>query len=162
MGLFNLEGMVQNIADAYIDIVARSKVSSPSNGSVVYCDLFGGYAEHSGVYIGNNLIVHLDADGLVDLVSPKEFMARLGGINPASSIYVSCNRGVPVGSHEIVKRALSKVGSTRSYSLIFDNCHQFTAGCLTGNFENSCNFMLLLKEEVKKGINGTEWKVWDI
>ena len=39
MGLFNLEGMVQNIADAYIDIVARSKVSSPSNGSVVYCCL---------------------------------------------------------------------------------------------------------------------------
>ncbi len=29
------------------------KTNSPVRGSIVYCDLAFGYAEHSGVYVGN-------------------------------------------------------------------------------------------------------------
>jgi hypothetical protein len=146
---------------AAIEIFAgRDPVDEPSIGSIVYCYLVGGYAEHSGIYIGNNKIVHLNGSGLIEEVSPKEFTERLGGFNPPSSIFVSCSGKKAVGSKEFAKRAKSMIGSCREYNFISDNCHQFTAGCITGDFENSCNFMLMLKYEAVKHIGANTWRVW--
>ena len=153
---------IDNLVESFVDNVIRDKVSAPIKGSVVCCDLFAGKADHSGIYIGNNHIVHLNGDGLIERVTPKQFMDRLGGLNTAISVYVSCNSGYPVGTKEAAKRAKSCIGSRRGYNLLLDNCHQFTAGCLTGNFENSCNFFTLLKEEVRNEIGGNEWRVWDL
>jgi hypothetical protein len=152
---------VQNLAESFVDNVIRDKVTRPAIGSVVYCDLASGNAEHSGIYIGNNLIAHLNGSGVIEIVSPDQFLARLGGFNTATSIYVSCNNGSPVGSKEIAKRAKTMVGKVRDYNLILDNCHQFTAGCVSGNFENPCNFFTFLKSEVSCRIDGDEWRVWD-
>ena len=151
-----------NLAESFIDNVIRDKVSSPAIGSVVYCDLVLGYAEHSGIYIGNNHIVHLNGDGTIERVTTKQFMNRLDGFGSAISMYVSCNDGLPVGLPEAAKRAKSMIGQSREYNLIFDNCHQFTAGCLSGNFENNCNFLVSLKKEVSKRMSGKEWRVCDL
>ncbi|NDV12660.1 hypothetical protein GZH52_07580 [Crenobacter sp. HX-7-9] len=153
---------VNNLVESFIDNAVRDKVSAPAIGSVIYCDLAAGTAEHSGIYIGSNNIVHLSGDGIIERVNPKQFINRLGGWNTAISIYVSCNAGTPVGSTNVAKLAESMIGSQRSYNLIMDNCHQFTAGCLSGNFENSCNFFTFLKDEVQIRIGGTEWRVWDL
>jgi cell wall-associated NlpC family hydrolase len=59
---------------------------SPVVGSVVYCDL-ALTTEHSGIYVGENQIVHLDGDGDIQIVSPDDFLARLDGFNLAMSSY---------------------------------------------------------------------------
>lgn len=151
-----------SLLESFIDNVFRDKVSEPQVGSLVYCDIVTGYAEHSGIYVGKRRIVHLNGDGLIESVSPQEFIGRLGGFNTAMSIYVSCYETKAVGSYIVADRARIAVGKKRDYSLIFDNCHQFSAGCLTGNFDNSCNFMWMLKDESKKHLNSNSWRIWDI
>lgn len=153
---------VENLVESLVDNVFRDKVSRPEIGSVVYCDLVAGQAEHSGIYVGNNHIVHLNGYGLIERVTPKQFMNRLGGLNTAISIYVSCREGSPVGSRKVANLAKSMIGRRRDYNLVFDNCHQFTAGCLTGNFENACNLFTFLNDEVRINVGGHEWRVWDL
>lgn len=151
----------ENFFESVVDNLIRDKVT-PVVGSIVYCDLAAGQAEHSGIYIGNNRIVHLNGDGLVESVTPKQFMERLEGWNTAISIYVSSHNGKAVGKIEVAERAKESIGRTREYSLIFDNCHQFTSGCLSGNFDNSCNFFAFLNDEVRNTVGGDEWRVWDL
>ena len=81
-----------------------SKVT-PVPGSVVYCQIIAGVADHSGIYIGNNRIVHLNGSGDIEVVSPKEFLNRMGGFNTAFNIYVSSKNGKAVGSNLVAKRA---------------------------------------------------------
>ena len=103
----------------------------------------------------------MDGSGAVEVVSSEKFLKRLGGFNTALSIYVSCRNGIPVGSQKIAQRAAWRLGTSRDYNVILNNCHQFTAGCLSGNFENSCSFLMFLKSEAKTIINADEWRVWD-
>lgn len=152
--------LIGNLCESFVDNVFRDKVS-PIKGSVVYCELVFGYAEHSGIYIGDGEIVHLDGDGRIEIVTPEYFKGRLNGYNTAMNIYVSCNGTCAVGSDEIAQRAKEKVGSYRNYNLIFDNCHQFTSGCITGRFENTDNFLFMLKSTAKKEIHANQWRVWE-
>ena len=76
------------------------------------------------------------------------------------SIYVSCNDTTPVGGELIAQRARSMVGNKRNYSLLLDNCHQFTSGCLTGDFDNADNFLWFLKQTATRKINSNTWRVW--
>jgi hypothetical protein len=131
----------------------------PARGSVVYCKL-GVQADHSGIYIGYNRIVHLDGNGTVEKVTPEEFLHRLGGANPAFIIYTSCRHAKPVGSHEAAKRAKERVGTKNGYNLVSNNCHQFSAGCLTGKFKNHCNTFTALKHETKSKIHADGWQIW--
>ncbi|OJD42613.1 hypothetical protein BAU22_22410 [Bacillus sp. 4048] len=47
-------------------------------------------------------------------------------------------------------RAIEKLGQSRNYHVLFDNCHQFISGCLTGDFGDLCNFLRVLKDEVQR------------
>ena len=58
----------------------------PAVGSVVYCNL-GLVAEHSGIYVGRNKIVHLSGDGHIEKVSAKEFCERFSGLNPSFTVF---------------------------------------------------------------------------
>lgn len=140
--------------------VSRARVS-PVKGSIVLCDLVLGEF-HSGVYIGDHEIVNLEGDGSITIVSPEDFLYRIGGLTNAKAIYVSCDEdGEPVGKISVATRALSKVGKSRNYNLLFDNCHQFTSGCITGDFENSDNFTWMLKMTVKEYMGAEKWLLWD-
>lgn len=160
--MFNIfgKGLLINLVESFVDNVVRDTVY-PKTGSILYCDLAFGNAEHSGVYIGNNKIVHLDGSGDIEIVTPKRFLARLGGLNSAISIYISCDGNSPVGDDAIAQRAKQMVGTTRSYNIILDNCHQFTSGCITGNFQNSDNFLWMIKQTAKNEINANSWRVWE-
>lgn len=152
---------LDNFIESFVDNVIRDKVS-PCIGSLVYCDLVMGRAEHSGIYIGKDKIVHLNGDGIIEVVYPDEFLNRLDGWNTAISIYVSCHDGDAVGSANVAERAERMVGRKRDYNLLLDNCHQFSFGCLSGNFENSCNSFRQLKQESNRHIGADEWRVWDL
>jgi hypothetical protein len=140
--------MVESIADNCRDSVW------PVVGSVLYCDLAFGYMEHSGIYIGNREIVHLSGKGKIEIVSPKQFID--GGT--ACNIYVSCRDIRSVGLANVARRAKEMVGASRNYNFIIDNCHQFSAGCLTGDFKNSNNFLWMLKDESAKNIGSNSWR----
>lgn len=153
-------GEIKKLAELLEEIEKQQPVNTLEIGSVVYCHL-ALLAEHSGIYIGDNQIVHLNGDGLIEKVSPKVFLARLGGFNPNFGIFVSCQGKSAIGSMKIAERAISMTGATRNYHAIMDNCHQFTAGCITGDFENSCNFKTLLDSLVIKHLKANTWRRWD-
>ena len=152
--------LVTNTANSLIDNIVKDKVM-PIKGSIVHCELVFGTSEHSGIYIGNNQIVHLNGDGDIESVSPKKFLNRLDGWNSAVSIYVSCDEEFPVGSYQIAKRAQDMIGKSRDYNVIDNNCHKFTAGCITGNFENSHTSWTELKSLAKRECTANTWRVWD-
>lgn len=153
--------ILYSFAESFVDNVMRDKVVEPAIGSVLYCDLAGGYGEHSGIYIGNGEIVHLDGSGQIEIVGPLSFLNRLGGHNPSVTIYVSCKDKISVGSPAVAARAKSMVGKVRNYSLFLDNCHQFTSGCLTGDWENGDNFVMFLKSTTYKVLGTDNWRSWD-
>lgn len=151
--------VINNFSGSFIDNVIREKICYLPPGAVVYCDLL--CFEHSGIYVGNDKIVHLDGSGDIELVSPKTFISRLGGFNNAISIYASCIGTSPVGSEDVANRALNMVGNYRNYNLVLDNCHQFSAGCLSGEFDNPCNFLWALKHEARNILGSDTWRIWD-
>lgn len=148
MPLYN---MVESIVDNCRDQV------QPKIGSVLYCDLAFGYMDHSGIYIGDGKIVHLSGKGNIEIVTPKQFID--GGT--ACNIYVSCRDTRAVGCPNTARLAKKMVGTSRDYNFLLDNCHQFSAGCLTGNFDNSSNLLFMLKHEAAKNINSNSWRYWN-
>ena len=138
--------MLLNLLERFVDNVFRETVPEPAIGSVLYCDLAFGLSAHSGIYIGDNTIVDLDGDGIVKPTTSTEFLDRLDGFNTAISIYVSCSDVIPVGSEAVVLRAINAIGNERNYNLLFDNCHQFTTGCLTGDFDNNASSFLWMHQ----------------
>ena len=133
----------------------------PKKGCIVYCDL-AVVVEHSGIYVGGGKIVHLVGDGEIEIVTPKEFIARLGGLNPADKIYYSCDEyGDPIKSKKIANRAKNMVGKGRDYNWVWDNCHQFTSGCITGDFNNADNAFWMLKDTAKKELGVKGWRIWE-
>lgn len=150
------------IRNSFIDNVFRDPVS-PASGSVVICDLAFGF-EHSGIYIGDNKIVHRDGNGYIDEVTPDEFLNRLDGKNNAISIYVSCHDTQPLTLNEAAERAINAQHNMEfdGYDILNKNCHHFTRYCLTGDIDqygfdcsfSSLEFLLQMK------YNMNTWRVW--
>ena len=135
--------------------------TEPAPGTPVYCNL-AIVVEHTGIYIGDNEIVHLNGDGNIEIVSPQEFLARLDGDNPAKTIYYAAHsNGKPLCRKRIADRARSMVGGSRNYQLVLDNCHQFTCGCISGDFENPCNFFWMVENEIRDKLGPLTWVEWD-
>ncbi len=149
-----------NFIESFIDNVCRDKVY-PRVGSILYIDMAFGFADHSGVYVGNGQVVELAGDGLIRKVPLWRFMGTPSLVNTAISVYVSSRNGCGIGSDAVASRALGMVGTRRHYHFLFDNCHQFCSGCITGHFENSDNFLWMLKDTVRRRMHANEWRVWD-
>ncbi|WP_323012662.1 hypothetical protein [Castellaniella sp.] len=114
---------------------------TPPVGSVVYVDLIPGYMQHSGVYVGDGQVIELNRDGLVCLVGLTEFSA--GGLG--QEIHVSCKGEAAVGRSDFADRAWQRLGEVSSYHLLLNNCHQFTAACMTGQIRNPHNLLRSVK-----------------
>ncbi|WP_306603356.1 lecithin retinol acyltransferase family protein [Azonexus sp.] len=127
----------------------------PIEGSILYTDLVGEYAQHSGVYIGHGRIVDLNRHGEIQIVSPREFMS--GGTG--TEIHVSCIGSRAIGSREVAERAYRKVGQRMDYHMLLNNCHQFASGCLSGNYENGDNFLWMLKASTVKHLGADNWHI---
>ena len=135
------------------------KTNSPIRGSIVYCDLAFGYAEHSGVYVGNGRIIHRNGKGLIEAVSVNQFLADTTAI----SIYISCNaQGSAVGSESCAQTAEGMLGVQTDYSLLNENCHQFCSYCLDGDIFSSTFTLTQLKRDAHAYIQASQWRVWDL
>lgn len=149
--------VINNIKDSIIDNVFKSKVK-PIEGSIVYCDLLLGYAEHSGIYIGNDKIVHKNRYGVIEVVSSKDFIEKTTAI----SIYVSSYKGNASGSIVAAWRAESQIGIHDEYSFYHYNCHQFCSYCISGDLDNYDISLMQLKTNSKNNIDIDDWLVWDM
>lgn len=153
-------GIIYNGVESLVDNFVLDNVT-PVAGSVVYCDIYA--VEHSGIALNSNEIIHLNGDGLVEIVSYDEFRNRLGGWNNAMSVYTSSYKDdegdvFAIGSEEAAVRARALVGTRIEYSLWSRNCHNFTAYCLLGvNSSISYFYELRAQAERKLGIN--TWRV---
>lgn len=150
--------MAISAVEYIIDNALRDTVTEPEIGSVLYCDLAIGLAEHSGVYLGNGEIIHLNGDGVIERVSPTEFMAGTTALN----IYVSCDGSYATGCSSVAHRAktFESDSSFRDYNVLLDNCHQFTSACLTGDIDNTHSFLWMLKDECSQQLGVNCWRVW--
>ena len=138
-------------------------VNSLTPGTPVFCRL-AGVAEHTGIAVGKE-IIHLDGSGEIVKTSPREFIARLDGYNPAVNVYyaaLAANK--PLGSKKVADRARRMVGKFVDYDLLRRNCHGFVLGCISGNFEQS---FILKITQVEAQIsqfylqNDWTWRSWD-
>lgn len=168
MGLFDLW------TNSFIDNVFRDTVT-PKLGSVVHCDLsaipiigeFGLKAEHTGIYVGNGMIIHRDGDGYLAKVSPRKFLKRLNGKNCAISVYVSCKGTKPLCIMGAFNRARAALNNQKlnGYDLLNKNCHNFTRYCLTGDFDDEQDELDFtfssLEELLQDEFDMDNWRVWD-
>lgn len=132
-------------------------VAAPVEGSILYTELLFSYAEHSGVYLGNNQIVELNRRGEIQVVSPVGFTSSGTG----NRIYVSCRGKKAIGSKMVAERASRMVGRMRNYNIVLNNCHQFTSRCLNNDFENSDNFLWMLKSSAQNSLFADNWRIWE-
>lgn len=117
----------------------------PAIGSVVYCNL-GVVAEHSGIYVGRNKIVHLSGDGHIEKVTAKKFCERFGGLNPSFTVFCPVgSNGKALGDKRAAEYALGSVGRIIEYNPLMQNCHFFTASCICGKARFCPGFAFLEK-----------------
>ncbi|MFK9095513.1 lecithin retinol acyltransferase family protein [Bacillus salipaludis] len=129
-------------------------------GSIVYCELAGGFAEHSGIYLGNGNFAEVTTDikgnGRVVKVNANEFM-RGSIFRTGFRIYTASDRfgskvGYSVAEEDFALYAESQIGKKLSYKLLENNCHRFTASCIAGKDTGDCFFW-----ELKKRIEEHYW-----
>lgn len=138
---------VNAIKESYADFEKHSNLYKKTNktvkldyfdceGAIVFCELIKG-VEHSGIYIGKGDIVELNGDGLIRKVSPVTFYSD-SQYRTGTDIYTFTDlSGKLLCSNKIAKRAKEKIGTKVNYNVALNNCHKFTAGCITGNFNNT-------------------------
>lgn len=134
---------------------------SPAVGSIVYCHLAVA-VEHSGIYVGNKQIVHLNGDGRIEIVSPMVFCKRLHGKNPASMIFCPMSEdGKLIGSRRAAEYALRQVGKHIDYNLFKNNCHKFSVTCMNGRNEE-CPSFKCLEELIENRYGEFHWRATDL
>ena len=131
----------------------------PYKGSIIKTDLIFGY-DHTGIYVGDNKVVELNGDQGDILCVDSDFFA--GG--DYKNIYIACDEKMnAIYNESIVYRALAMVGKRREYQVLFNNCHQFTSGCITNEFENHDNFLWMLERTIQERMNhgkAITWACW--
>lgn len=130
-------------------------------GAIVSCQLALGYASHTGIYVGQNCIVHLDGDGIVEMVTPERFLARFSGKNTARSIYVSASNGKVLVWPDAVQIALERIGDRYDYNPLTNNCHMFVLECLADSEQLAVWNRAQLFSALKLNLKQMEWLRWE-
>lgn len=129
-------------------------------GYVVYCDLKMGL-EHTGLYLGNDMIAELNGEGDFALVTTHTFLnyseQRIGEI-----IYIpySPYEESIITNPMAAINALCRINEKTEYNLLLNNCHQFVAGALTGDFENGNNTFWSLTYMIEKQFHNGRKLYW--
>ena len=138
----------------------------PKPGSILITRLTGEW--HSGIYIGNNRIAEVKGgkNSRVRSVSPDQFRDD-GVLRKGINIFIACDKdtGNVISRQEIANKAKSKIGQKVDYLLIIDNCHQFSRGCITGNFKGDDGEAIIetkrnLGKSIRKNLNYGDKIVW--
>ena len=157
-------GPVTGLIDSFVKNVFCEPVT-PQRGAILRCDLLCGRADHTGIYLGNGRIAELNGDGYICEGTTDEFrsgsLARTGMF-----IYVACDGSSeqPLCSEAAAARAEAMLGTWTDYNILLNNCHEFTSGCVTGEFANSDTAFWMLELTIADHLNGSDsvcWRSWD-
>lgn len=131
-------------------------------GTPVYCKL-ACVAEHTGICLGDT-IVHLDGNGDVVCCSPREFLERLDGNNPAFNVYYAAiGENKPLGSPKIAARAKALIDTHPGYDLQSKNCHGFCISCINGRESASSLELSAVEAAITQTFNtqNWQWRNWE-
>lgn len=117
--------------------------------------------EHSGIYVGDGQIVHLNGNGSIERVTPEIFVKRELNRAKDKRIFVSVKSGRVYGEESNAKKALSMVGKKIDYRLFTNNCHMFTYGCVSGDFKDGPPYLSSLQSHLQECKGVDEWILWD-
>lgn len=153
------EDPASSLAKSFYDNVFSDPVC-PRPGSLIHCALYG--VEHTGIYVGRNRVVELLGTGRVEKSSPQQFIQ---GTN-AVTVYVACADGVPILDRQAAARARLWVGRKKNYKLLDDNCHRFSAYCISGVDSTKLAYFYKLEKLLmeKYGLSPAtfSWRRWSI
>ena len=86
-------------------------------------------------------------------LSPDSFLNSSLARTPGS-IRIACDKdGKVLYNREIAERAKNMIGNSREYNLILDNCHQFTCGCITGEYEGPNKSFGMVEKLINEKLN---------
>ena len=108
-------------------------------------------ADHSGIYLGYGNIAELDGSGKIMVRSFDDFIKGDRTMRNGKNISVATDLSEKVLSKAIfARRAIESLCQIRDYDVVTENCHRFTAGCITGNFTKDITFFSDLEEIIRK------------
>ncbi len=109
-------------------LLRTDSTTSPAPGSIVCCHVYG-VIEHTGIWLGDDMIAELHGSGLIRAVSPRRFLAGRTG----DSIFVAATAShEAMAQEQTAKRAMDNLFTYRDYDLLENNCHRFVWYCMTG------------------------------
>lgn len=141
----------------------REWAQVPDMGSPVWCHLGGSYLNHSGIYIGCGKIVELQGNGRIAEVTLREFLSNVTTWSDEIFFAATEDGTRALGSMRVARRALDMRDQSTDYNLVLNNCHQFTSGCLSGDFRNADTAFTFLEMTTRDELNGGDqirWVKW--
>jgi hypothetical protein len=137
------------------------QLSNLKAGAILMCSLAFGAAEHTGVYIGKGKVAELKGTGEIRSVSLEEFISSTD-VRTGRYAYAACKKnGDILISEAAVINAKNSLHDYWEYNLLTNNCHKFTAGCITGNFDNLCVAFTFLEQLINFSLgngSGVRWR----
>ncbi|MEN6413878.1 MAG: lecithin retinol acyltransferase family protein [Veillonellales bacterium] len=132
----------------------QATIAREIRGLSVVPDLYGG-----------GKVVQLSGEGKIEKVSFEQFTDSFYTVhreiwvpfNDTSNRYDAYE---PIGSLDVAERALKMLNHEMDYDILFNNCHHFSCGCLSGNFGNYYNTLSNIKEQIEKYENGSNPVIW--
>lgn len=134
--LTQLERHDSPIATYPTELFSTETIVKPQVGAIVCCGI-GGLLDHTGIWVGNGMIVELDGEGLIKPISVKRFTMERSG----KQIFIACDsQANPLVSVQAAERALAQIFTSTDYHLIDNNCHQFIWQCFAPDDDNLSTF----------------------
>jgi hypothetical protein len=134
--------------------------NKPTLGSVVYYQQDN--IEHSGIYVGDDMFIHLNHDGKIDKVGLNDFTSKIDMVE--TDLWFPCNNedGHALGLCTAVYIALEIIDNSENYDFNLDNSQQFISGCITNTFNNEDHSILRLKHTFASKFDcNVIWKCWE-
>lgn len=128
-------------------------IDAPRAGTPLLVEL-AEMVEHSGVFLGRNRVAELNGNRRLLNVSLSAFLNGQPdskvNMRWGTRVFAACDAesGSPLSSPKIARTArtfISQVGET-DYNLFRNNCHLFTASCVSGILRDGLSWMDWIKD----------------
>lgn len=121
------------------DFLVSEQSVAPKIGAIVCCGI-GGILDHTGIWLGDDLIVELAGNGLIKAISSERFINERSG----KQIFIACDSlGQPLVNESAAKIATEQIYQYRDYHMIENNCHHFIWQCYKPNDNSITTFKSL-------------------
>ena len=121
-------------------------------------------ADHSGIYLGYGNVAELDGSGKIMVRYLDDFLKGDRSWRCGENIYAAYDRNNLkfLADEKFALRAIESLCQIREYDFSIENCHKFSTGCITGDFDKYVTYLFELEEQIKNYFHisneNLEWK----